>query len=85
MDQGAPAEGAGEAVAGVRIRIRLDGPYVVTGPFVLTDHDGTVLEPPASDRGNVALCRCGHSGTKPFCDGTHRHTAFDGSLAPPPS
>ncbi len=64
----------------VTIRIRTDGPYVVTGPFRLTDAAGTELD--VSGGANVALCRCGHSITRPFCDGTHRTIGFDGSLAP---
>jgi CDGSH-type Zn-finger protein len=66
----------------VRIRIRVDGPYVVTGPFTLTDHEGNVLD--QGDRPNVALCRCGHSGHRPFCDGTHKEIGFDGTLAARP-
>jgi len=59
------------------IRIRENGPLVVTGPLTLTDHDGTAI---ACEGENVALCRCGLSAKKPFCDGTHRG-AFDGTLA----
>lgn len=59
------------------IRIRENGPLVVTGPIALTDHEGT---PIACEGDNVALCRCGLSAKKPFCDGTHRGE-FDGTLA----
>lgn len=67
----------------VTIRIREDGPLVVTGTVVVTDHDGNVID--CSDqsgraRPNIALCRCGLSATKPLCDGTHRGN-FDGTLA----
>lgn len=45
-----------------------DGPLVVRGDFEIRDVDGTPL-----DTGPiVALCRCGRSGRKPLCDGTHR-------------
>jgi len=44
-----------------------DGPYEVSGPVLLTDADGREI--PHADPMN--LCRCGQSGNKPFCDGTH--------------
>jgi len=59
------------------IKIREDGPLLVTGPMTLTDHDGTVV---ACDGDKVALCRCGLSAKKPFCDASHRGE-FDGTLA----
>jgi len=57
----------------VTIKARESGPYLIRGTFTLTDADGnpyTVQGP------NVALCRCGGSETKPFCDGTHRTNGF---------
>lgn len=48
-----------------------DGPLVVRGDFTLTDVDGTEL---AAGR-TIALCRCGRSAVKPFCDGTHKRAA----------
>ncbi len=61
----------------VRIRIRNDGPYVIDGPFDLIDAAGNAIERP--NRPNVALCRCGASVTKPFCDGTHSKIGFTGA------
>ena len=58
----------------MEIKVRDDGPYKVTGPVRLVDADGTAWEIPA-DR-PVALCRCGASKTKPFCDRSHRETEF---------
>ncbi|HVN68917.1 MAG TPA: CDGSH iron-sulfur domain-containing protein [Candidatus Binatia bacterium] len=57
----------------VTIKVRENGPYLVRGPFTLTDADGNLytLEGP-----NVALCRCGGSQTKPFCDGSHKTNGF---------
>jgi CDGSH-type Zn-finger protein len=52
-----------------------NGPYLVTGAFTLVDADGTEYD--LSDRKTVALCRCGGSTTKPFCDGTHSKTGFE--------
>ena len=52
-----------------------DGPLAVTGDFELMDARGAVAA-----RGNVAwLCRCGGSGNKPFCDGTHKKNGFKAS------
>jgi hypothetical protein len=45
-----------------------DGPLVLRGDFSVRDVDGTEL----CDGGLVALCRCGRSARKPWCDGTHR-------------
>lgn len=59
----------------VRIRVRENGPYVVTGNITLVDADGNAYET-ANPKGNIALCRCGGSTTKPFCDGTHSRTGF---------
>ncbi|HVM34662.1 MAG TPA: CDGSH iron-sulfur domain-containing protein [Actinomycetota bacterium] len=50
-----------------------DGPLLVRGDFTITDQDGRPIE---SRRGTVALCRCGHSKIRPFCDGTHRAVGF---------
>ena len=57
----------------VRIKVRESGPYLVTGPITLTDCDGM---PYTVSGENVALCRCGGSSTKPFCDGSHRNNEF---------
>jgi len=59
----------------VEIKVRENGPYRVTGPFTLTDADGNLYE--VGEGSVVALCRCGGSETKPFCDGTHSKLGFD--------
>ena len=60
----------------VEIKVRENGPYKVTGPIRLIDADGTEYD--LGERGEViALCRCGGSTTKPFCDGTHSKIAFE--------
>jgi CDGSH-type Zn-finger protein len=68
----------------VVIRCRENGPLVVHGPFRLVDHLGNAFELP-TDKPAVALCRCGASGNKPFCDGSHRHCGFQSSQTAPPS
>jgi CDGSH-type Zn-finger protein len=50
-----------------------DGPLIVRGPFVITGPDG---QPVPASRKTVALCRCGKSANKPFCDGSHTRTGF---------
>lgn len=59
----------------VTIKVRESGPYLVTGPFTLTDAGGTVYELPEGKA--VALCRCGGSTNKPFCDSTHSKIGFE--------
>lgn len=60
----------------VVIKIRENGPILVTGPVVLTDHLGRQID--TGSQANIALCRCGHSQKKPFCDGSHKATGFVG-------
>lgn len=57
------------------IKVRASGPYKVTGAVRLLDADGREWENPEPER-PLALCRCGGSATKPFCDGTHSETGF---------
>lgn len=57
---------------GAMISMCPDGPLLVRGEFVLSDADGD--RPLDSRRKVVALCRCGRSELKPFCDGSHRRT-----------
>lgn len=53
----------------VTITLCPDGPLLVRGPFELRDQDGMPID---SHRHTVALCRCGMSAIKPWCDGTHK-------------
>ncbi|MEV6806326.1 CDGSH iron-sulfur domain-containing protein [Streptomyces sp. NPDC017248] len=50
-----------------------DGPLLVRGAHRVVDADGTETE---VTRPVVALCRCGRSGQKPWCDSTHKLTRF---------
>ena len=56
-----------------RITPYRDGPYIVRGEFTITDQDGNEIDP---GRQTIALCRCGRSQIRPFCDGTHKLTGF---------
>lgn len=58
---------------GTKITAMDHGPFLVTGPAVVTDAEGNEFR---VERKTVALCRCGGSTTKPFCDGTHSEVAF---------
>lgn len=60
----------------VRITIRPNGPLVVDGDFMLVDENGNEFAPRKK-----ALCRCGGSTTKPYCDGTHSKIGFQGAIA----
>jgi CDGSH-type Zn-finger protein len=50
-----------------------DGPLLVRGPIELVDPEGAPIN---SERSTIALCRCGKSRMRPFCDGTHKLTGF---------
>ena len=58
-----------------------DGPLIIRGPFKLLDQDGNEVE---LHRNTIALCRCGRSRIKPFCDGTHKAIRFRAGSAPDP-
>lgn len=60
----------------VEIKVRENGPYRITGPVRLIDADGNEFELPGDGR-PLALCRCGGSKTKPFCDKTHSKIGFE--------
>lgn len=63
-----------EESTGVIIEISPDGPLLVQGDFRLKDINGSLTE-----KSNItALCRCGSSANKPFCDGSHRRIGFKG-------
>lgn len=57
-----------------RIRTRENGPLLITGPVTLVDHLGQKFDLTGME--NIALCRCGSSKRRPFCDGTHKTTGF---------
>jgi CDGSH-type Zn-finger protein len=50
-----------------------NGPLLVKGTFTILDGEGTEY---SIERATVALCRCGRSRRKPFCDGTHAKIGF---------
>ena len=56
------------------IRASEKGPLLISGGVRIVDAEGTVLY----EGEKAALCRCGGSGNKPFCDGTHEKIGFSG-------
>lgn len=54
------------------IQTRKNGPYLVKGAVKLVDYDGNEYQVDEA----FALCRCGQSAKKPFCDGMHRQVGF---------
>lgn len=73
-----------------RVTITARGPYVVSGnvplsvQVIVADREGYSVEWAHSEafetQESYSLCRCGASGNKPFCDGTHAAIGFDGTL-----
>lgn len=59
-------------MADTTITVRDNGPYLIRGGAAVTDAEGKTFE----TQEVIALCRCGHSANKPFCDGTHKTTDF---------
>jgi CDGSH-type Zn-finger protein len=58
----------------VTIKARANGPYKVEGPVRVIDSEGREFVLPEGE--TIALCRCGQSQTKPFCDKSHRRVGF---------
>jgi CDGSH-type Zn-finger protein len=78
-----------EKTAGAKVQIKLNGPYLVSGDLPLSKEiigtnkdDESVAWTRGQDypaQAKYALCRCGRSANKPFCDGTHAKIGFDGT------
>jgi CDGSH-type Zn-finger protein len=64
------------SVADAVVTLYENGPLILRGRFLLTAQDGSLI--PAGRR-TVALCRCGASTLKPFCDGSHARIGFRAS------
>jgi uncharacterized Fe-S cluster protein YjdI len=63
-----------EADAETMVEAKPDGPLMVYGMVNVKLPDGSVVKKHSA----TAFCRCGGSGNKPFCDGTHRKIGFSG-------
>jgi CDGSH-type Zn-finger protein len=58
----------------ISIKTRDNGPFLVTGPISLTDQEGNEFD--LGGKETIALCRCGASKNRPFCDGAHNQCGF---------
>ncbi len=67
-------------MADVKITVKPNGPYRVEGVVDLVDKAGNHF--PKSEFG-FSLCRCGHSSTKPLCDGSHARVGFQAEATAP--
>jgi 3-phenylpropionate/trans-cinnamate dioxygenase ferredoxin subunit len=59
-------------MADLQIKASKNGPFLVLGQVEIVDENGK----PYPTQQTAALCRCGASSKKPFCDGTHRKINF---------
>ena len=62
-------------MADVTIKSNQNGPFLVTGAVTLTDHEGNAFD--LGGKETIALCRCGASKNRPFCDGSHKQCGFE--------
>jgi len=69
----APSQGKVPEVGSAQVVACTDGPLLVRGDFEIVSPSGDAVE---RTRRTVALCRCGVSAIKPFCDGTHKLVGF---------
>ena len=71
---------------GIKITPINNGPLRIEGEFTICDAEGKEFG--LAGRTVISLCRCGHSGNKPFCDGTHNKVGFQSTCPardlPPP-
>lgn len=63
-----------ESASVMKIEVSPNGPYLIKTECLIVHSDGRE----ETKAGTVALCRCGNSGNKPYCDGSHRKTGFAG-------
>lgn len=62
-----------------KITIRDNGPVLIEGDLEIIDMTGKSYG--LAGRTTIALCRCGHSAKKPFCDGAHKAQGFQSTCA----
>lgn len=72
LDGNPYAESAEESGGRLEVKLTPNGPLFLKGEFEVRDAEGE----PAYRESKAALCRCGHSGGKPFCDGSHAEAGW---------
>jgi CDGSH-type Zn-finger protein len=65
-------------MAATKLTIRNNGSVKVEGDFEVVDQEGKPFG--LGGRANIALCRCGYSQSKPFCDGAHKNANFQSAI-----
>jgi len=65
----------------VTITCRPNGPFLVNGPARVIDTEGREFN--LAGKATFALCRCGHSKNRPFCDGTHKTCGWEAAEKAP--
>ena len=61
------------------MNVAANGPLLVKGPVTLNDSDGNAYD--LAGKEMIALCRCGASENKPFCDGAHKGCGFESNVS----
>lgn len=77
LNADAPAEAdkvIAESASILKVEVTPNGPYLINTECLIVHSDGRE----ETKTGKVALCRCGASGNKPYCDGSHRKNGFKG-------
>lgn len=69
-----PDKVVAEAATILKIDVTTNGPYLIKSECLIVHSDGRE----ETKTGTVALCRCGASANKPYCDGSHRKVGFEG-------
>jgi CDGSH-type Zn-finger protein len=65
-------------VAGTKVTFFNNGPIRIEGDFEIVDQAGQKIG--LGGRTFVTVCRCGHSGNQPFCDGSHKRQGFSSPI-----
>lgn len=58
----------------VKITLKENGPALVSGPIEMVDHQGNPVD--LKGKQTIALCRCGVTEKRPFCDGKHKECGY---------
>jgi CDGSH-type Zn-finger protein len=59
----------------VKVDLKPNGPILINGPITLNDTQGNAYD--LGSKSTIALCRCGATNNKPFCDGSPNGCGFE--------